>query len=168
MMATSKYRGDASLVTFFQFWLFTIAFFVAPAQGKDSVSFPNKHILNQLILKGRIELTSKQISTTVLMIFASSTNVFGSDQDDHHGAHYHFDYSVHAPHTGDKKAQTETRDGKFLKGSYTLHEADGTKRVVEYASDPYHGFQALVKRLGHAEHPHHAESHVGVTHWGHF
>lgn len=35
-----------------------------------------------------------------------------------------------------------------------LKEADGTTRVVEYTADKHNGFNAIVKRIGHAEHPH--------------
>ncbi|XP_049293249.1 cuticle protein 19-like [Anopheles funestus] len=66
---------------------------------------------------------------------------------------YKFEYGVKDPHTGDHKSQWEHRDGDVVKGAYTLHEADGTERVVEYSSDKHNGFQARVKRVGHAHHP---------------
>lgn len=62
-----------------------------------------------------------------------------------------------------------------------MKEADGTLRVVEYVSGPHSGFNAIVKRIGHAQHPahygHHGHgghhhggvggtSYVGVTHYG--
>ncbi|XP_018323699.1 cuticle protein 7-like [Agrilus planipennis] len=95
-------------------------------------------------------------------------------------AHYHFSYGVNDPHTKDHKSQHEESDGHVVKGSYSLHEPDGTERIVEYVAGPHTGFQAVVKRIGHAHHPEHyghhgghhegydgAESHVGITHWGH-
>lgn len=57
------------------------------------------------------------------------------------------------PSTGDKKAQTEIRDGGYVKGSYSLSEPDGTLRVVDYTADPVAGFNAVVKRVGLAAHP---------------
>ncbi|XP_049539627.1 cuticle protein 19-like [Anopheles darlingi] len=66
---------------------------------------------------------------------------------------YKFEYGVKDPHTGDHKSQWEHRDGDVVKGQYTLEEADGTHRVVEYSSDKHNGFQAHVKRVGHAHHP---------------
>lgn len=57
------------------------------------------------------------------------------------------------PHTGDNKAQQETRDGGVVKGSYSLTEPDGTLRVVDYTADPVSGFNAVVKRIGPAGHP---------------
>ncbi|XP_044757603.1 cuticle protein 19-like isoform X1 [Coccinella septempunctata] len=100
--------------------------------------------------------------------------------EEHHApAHYKFDYGVHDPHTHDVKSQWEHRDGDHVKGAYTLKEADGTTRLVEYTADPHSGFNAVVKRIGHAHHPahygHHGGAHhgghggnsfVGVTHWG--
>lgn len=67
-------------------------------------------------------------------------------------AHYDFSYSVHDPHTGDVKSQSESRKGDVLHGSYSLIDADGYKRTVDYTSDAHNGFNAVVKRepLGHA------------------
>lgn len=42
-----------------------------------------------------------------------------------------------------------------MKGGYSLYEPDGTKRVVEYTADKHHGFNAVVKKIGHAHHPQH-------------
>ncbi|XP_021695229.1 pro-resilin [Aedes aegypti] len=69
------------------------------------------------------------------------------------GAKYKFEYGVEDPHTGDHKSQWEISHGHGLKGGYTLDEPDGTKRYVEYKADKWHGFQAIVKRIGHAVHP---------------
>ncbi|XP_019532680.1 histidine-rich glycoprotein-like [Aedes albopictus] len=85
--------------------------------------------------------------------------------EDHHDAHpqYKFEYGVKDDHTGDHKTHWEHRDGDVVKGQYTLHDADGTERVVEYTADPHHGFNAVVKKVGHVHHqpehkaePHHA------------
>ncbi|CAH0559097.1 unnamed protein product [Brassicogethes aeneus] len=97
-------------------------------------------------------------------------------------AHYKFEYGVHDPHTHDIKSQHEHRDGHKVNGGYTLKEADGTTRIVEYIGDHHNGFQAIVKRIGHAQHPaHYGHGHgdhghghggvggtswVGVTHYG--
>ncbi|XP_073841455.1 uncharacterized protein [Musca autumnalis] len=66
---------------------------------------------------------------------------------------YEFGYGVKDLKTGDIKDQWEERDGDHVKGSYTLKEADGTTRVVDYHADGHHGFNAVVKKLGHAHHP---------------
>lgn len=80
-------------------------------------------------------------------------------------AHYKFEYGVHDPHTHDHKSQHEYRHGDHVHGGYTLKEADGTHRIVKYTSGPHTGFEALVHRIGHAHHPHHGTSYVGLTHW---
>ncbi|XP_065369053.1 adult-specific cuticular protein ACP-20-like [Calliphora vicina] len=76
------------------------------------------------------------------------------DDDYGHGHHaypkYEFDYGVKDSKTGDIKSQSETRDGDKVKGSYTLKEADGTTRYVEYSSDKKKGFTAVVHKLGEA------------------
>ncbi|KAG8236201.1 hypothetical protein J437_LFUL015575 [Ladona fulva] len=68
-------------------------------------------------------------------------------------AHYSFNYGVEDHHTGDIKSQHEEREGDVVKGSYSLHEADGTVRTVHYTADPHNGFNAVVERSGHAVHP---------------
>ncbi|CAH0407851.1 unnamed protein product [Chilo suppressalis] len=82
------------------------------------------------------------------------------DQHEHQEHHedyyaypkYSYEYSIQDPHTGDHKSQHETRDGDVVKGFYSLHEADGTVRIVEYEADKHSGFNAVVKRTGHAKH----------------
>ncbi|CAB3387590.1 Hypothetical predicted protein [Cloeon dipterum] len=73
--------------------------------------------------------------------------------DFHARPHYSFNYGVNDPHTGDHKSQSETRDGDYVKGQYSLVEADGTTRTVDYTADPHHGFNAVVSKSGHAVHP---------------
>uniref|UniRef100_A0A182NWV5 Uncharacterized protein n=1 Tax=Anopheles dirus TaxID=7168 RepID=A0A182NWV5_9DIPT len=94
----------------------------------------------------------------------------GANHHDHHDYHTHpsykFEYGVKDPHTGDHKSQWEHRDGDVVKGAYTLHEADGTERIVEYSSDKHNGFQAHVKRVGHAHHPE-VYGHHGGYYGGH-
>nr|AYA49943.1 cuticular protein 119 [Leptinotarsa decemlineata] len=54
-------------------------------------------------------------------------------------------------------------DGHHVVGAYTLKEADGTFRIVKCKSGPHTGFEAVVERLGHAQHP----AHYGHGHGGH-
>ncbi|CAH0551438.1 unnamed protein product [Brassicogethes aeneus] len=61
-------------------------------------------------------------------------------------ANYDFGYSVNDPHTGDSKSAQETRHGDSVQGSYSLIEADGTKRTVEYTADEHNGFNAVVHK----------------------
>jgi hypothetical protein len=64
---------------------------------------------------------------------------------------YQFAYSVQDSLTGDAKDQHETRNGDTVQGSYSLVDADGYKRTVDYTADPHNGFNAVVRRepLGH-------------------
>ncbi|XP_020807586.1 larval cuticle protein A2B [Drosophila serrata] len=61
---------------------------------------------------------------------------------------YSYSYDVHDGSTGDVKSQQESRSGDVVQGSYSLIEADGTRRIVEYTADPVHGFNAVVHREG--------------------
>lgn len=51
-------------------------------------------------------------------------------------------------------------------GSYTLKEADGTTRHVEYIADKHKGFNAVVHTLGHAHagHDGHGYGYGGYDH----
>jgi hypothetical protein len=60
--------------------------------------------------------------------------------------HYSYTYSVNDHITGDNKAQSESRDGDVVTGQYSLIEADGTRRVVDYTADPVNGFNAVVHK----------------------
>uniref|UniRef100_A0A1B0CX73 Uncharacterized protein n=1 Tax=Lutzomyia longipalpis TaxID=7200 RepID=A0A1B0CX73_LUTLO len=68
---------------------------------------------------------------------------------------YEYKYGVADPKTGDHKEAWEHRHHDHVKGGYSLHDADGTHRIVEYTSDPKTGFHAIVKTEGHAKHPLH-------------
>ncbi|XP_011135092.1 larval cuticle protein A2B [Harpegnathos saltator] len=59
---------------------------------------------------------------------------------------YSYAYDVHDSLTGDAKSQQETRDGDIVQGSYSLLEADGTRRTVDYTADPVNGFNAVVRK----------------------
>lgn len=83
---------------------------------------------------------------------------------------YHFDYGVADHHTGDHHSQKEVRDGDAVHGEYSLHEPDGTIRIVKYTADHKNGFNAEVIRKGHAVHPetkHKSTFVVPVQHHGH-
>ncbi|KAJ3633000.1 hypothetical protein MTP99_009976 [Tenebrio molitor] len=73
--------------------------------------------------------------------------------DYHAPAKYAFKYGVQDQHTGDIKQQEEIREGDVVKGSYSLHEPDGTILTVHYTADKHNGFNAVVQRQGHASHP---------------
>ncbi|ALC47369.1 Edg84A, partial [Drosophila busckii] len=64
--------------------------------------------------------------------------------DDH--PRYSFGYDVQDAVTGDVKSQMETRDGDVVQGQYSLNDADGFRRIVDYSSDAEHGFNAVVRR----------------------
>nr|XP_023013152.1 larval cuticle protein A2B-like [Leptinotarsa decemlineata]AYA49964.1 cuticular protein 71 [Leptinotarsa decemlineata] len=59
---------------------------------------------------------------------------------------YNYAYDIQDGLTGDSKSQHESRDGDVVQGSYSLIDADGFKRTVDYTADPIHGFNAVVNR----------------------
>ncbi|XP_023302333.2 adult-specific cuticular protein ACP-20-like [Lucilia cuprina] len=97
---------------------------------------------------------------------------YGGHGDDGHDYHaypkYEFSYGVKDTKTEDIKSHSESRDGGHVKGSYSLKEADGTTRVVEYSADKHKGFNAVVHTLGHASSGHDAGHYYGHgDHYGH-
>uniref|UniRef100_A0A0K8V1R0 Larval cuticle protein A2B n=1 Tax=Bactrocera latifrons TaxID=174628 RepID=A0A0K8V1R0_BACLA len=59
---------------------------------------------------------------------------------------YTYAYNVQDALTGDSKTQEETRDGDIVRGSYSLIEPDGSRRIVNYYADPINGFNAVVQK----------------------
>ncbi|XP_050338999.1 larval cuticle protein A2B-like [Bactrocera neohumeralis] len=71
--------------------------------------------------------------------------VVKSEEYDPH-PQYKFSYGVDDKLTGDSKSQVEERDGDVVHGEYSLIDADGYKRTVQYTADPINGFNAVVNR----------------------
>ncbi|KAJ8731886.1 hypothetical protein PYW08_014616 [Mythimna loreyi] len=116
--------------------------------------------------------------TKILLISLAVAAVAAQDHHEHHHGHasssqsikqhhghatekhveyyshpkYEFAYKVEDPHTHDQKSQHESRDGHVVKGEYSLHQPDGTIRIVKYHADKKTGFNADVQYKGHAEH----------------
>lgn len=59
---------------------------------------------------------------------------------------YSFAYDVQDALSGDVKSQQETRDGDQVQGQYSLNDADGYRRIVDYKADGERGFSAVVRR----------------------
>ncbi|CAG9771840.1 unnamed protein product [Ceutorhynchus assimilis] len=89
------------------------------------------------------------IACLVVASCAVQNNHYEPHHEEQHGpAKYEFAYGIQDPHTGDFHSQQEHRDGDHVQGQYSLHEADGTVRIVKY-SDDGHGFNAVVEKEGH-------------------
>ncbi|KAM7363283.1 larval cuticle protein A2B-like [Cochliomyia hominivorax] len=71
--------------------------------------------------------------------------VVKSDEYDPH-PQYKYSYGVEDKLTGDSKSQVEERDGDVVRGEYSLIDADGYKRTVQYTADDHNGFNAIVHR----------------------
>ncbi|TMW41307.1 hypothetical protein DOY81_013613 [Sarcophaga bullata] len=71
--------------------------------------------------------------------------VVKSEEYDPH-PQYKFNYGVEDKVTGDSKSQVEERDGDAVRGEYSLIDADGYKRTVQYTADDHNGFNAVVNR----------------------
>lgn len=65
---------------------------------------------------------------------------------------YSYNYGVADETTGDVKSQHEIRDGDVVKGQYSLLEADGSIRTVDYTASDLNGFNAIVSKSGPSIH----------------
>lgn len=61
-------------------------------------------------------------------------------------AHYDFGYAVSNPYDAHHQTRVESRRGDVVAGSYSLLDADGTKRIVDYSATPLGGFKAVVRK----------------------
>lgn len=86
-----------------------------------------------------------QVITVIALLALANANPVYLDEDS--PAKYDFSYSVHDTQTGDIKQQQETRDGDSVRGQYSLVDADGLHRIVDYTADDVNGFQATVRRV---------------------
>ncbi|XP_017046601.1 larval cuticle protein A2B [Drosophila ficusphila] len=59
---------------------------------------------------------------------------------------YSYGYDVKDAISGDSKTAVEHRDGDIVQGQYSLNDADGYRRIVDYTADPINGFNAVVRR----------------------
>ncbi|XP_055851160.1 cuticle protein 7-like [Episyrphus balteatus] len=59
---------------------------------------------------------------------------------------YSYGYDVQDSLSGDSKNQVETREGDVVRGQYSLNDADGYRRIVDYSADSVNGFNAVVRR----------------------
>lgn len=76
---------------------------------------------------------------------AAAPVAVAADEYDPH-PRYNYGYDVQDGLTGDSKSQQEIRDGDVVQGSYSLNDADGFRRIVDYTADPINGFNAVVRR----------------------
>ncbi|XP_043283167.1 uncharacterized protein [Venturia canescens] len=81
-----------------------------------------------------------------------------------HNPQYSYSYDVHDHLTGDAKSQQETRNGDAVQGSYSLIEADGSRRVVHYTADDHNGFNAVVEKQPAQTAPVHYQAAAAYAH----
>ena len=85
--------------------------------------------------------------------WASAPQKWSPEPKHEEPANYEFKYEVHDEHTGDIKRQSEKAVNGAIQGQYSLYDADGFHRVVDYTADDHHGFVANVRREPlHQEH----------------
>lgn len=80
------------------------------------------------------------------MVAVASAGLLPVAYEEHSNPQYSFSYGVKDSLSGDDKSQHETRDGDVVKGQYSLVEADGSRRIVDYTADPVNGFNAVVSK----------------------
>lgn len=78
---------------------------------------------------------------------SQSITTSGSGNAENNKPKYSFSYTVNNEETQDFKTHSETRDGDYLQGEYSLLDPDGYMRVVTYSYDPVQGFKKTWKRF---------------------
>lgn len=89
--------------------------------------------------------TAPVVARAAPVVAAAPVLARAVEQDDAY-PQYQYAYNVNDVLTGDNKAQEEIRDGDVVKGYYSLVEADGSVRKVNYYADPINGFNAVVQK----------------------
>ncbi|XP_059217555.1 larval cuticle protein A2B-like [Stomoxys calcitrans] len=84
-------------------------------------------------------------TVTPVHVAAHSVYAKADDEFDPH-PQYKYGYDVQDAVSGDSKSQVEERDGDAVRGEYSLIDADGFKRTVQYTADDANGFNAVVHR----------------------
>ncbi|XP_050669031.1 uncharacterized protein LOC126968211 [Leptidea sinapis] len=103
-----------------------------------------QHSAPSVIQHGQIQVQSALVSNVASSAHATK-NVHTEFLENYDAnPRYAYEYAVNDPHTGDVKHQKEERDGDVVKGQYSLLEADGSTRTVNYVADWETGFHAVV------------------------
>lgn len=108
-----------------------------------NVSAPEASVVYNKVATKPVASTAPALKITAPVAYAVPADKVTRPEEDT-PANYQFSYGVNDPLSGDNKNQEEQREGDVVKGSYSLIEADGSKRIVEYTSDPHYGFIAIV------------------------
>ncbi|XP_047526797.1 histidine-rich protein PFHRP-II-like [Vanessa atalanta] len=95
---------------------------------------------------------------------APAHRIVSAHEEEYAHPKYDFSYSVADGHTGDNKSQHESRDGDAVHGEYSLLEADGSVRTVQYTADAHNGFNAVVSNSAPAKHAALAPAHILAHH----
>ncbi|XP_075971023.1 uncharacterized protein LOC142973270 [Anticarsia gemmatalis] len=98
----------------------------------------------------------------VAKVIAPAHKVVVAQPEEYAHPKYDYSYSVADGHTGDNKSQHESRDGDAVHGEYSLVEADGSVRRVQYTADDHNGFNAVVSNSAPAHAHAHAAPHAPV------
>ncbi|XP_052860244.1 cuticle protein 18.6-like [Anopheles cruzii] len=106
------------------------------------------------------------VCLAVLGVAAAGVVPLAHDYQGDYYAHpqYSYNYGVHDSLTGDVKSQHESRDGDVVKGQYSLVEADGSVRTVDYTADDVNGFNAVVSKSAPSVHVAHHAAPAVVAH----
>ncbi|XP_001843510.2 larval cuticle protein A2B [Culex quinquefasciatus] len=91
-------------------------------------------------------IVAAPVAKTIVAAPALAKTVVADEYDPN--PEYSYSYGISDHLTGDQKEQHESRHGDVVEGSYSLVEADGTRRIVDYTADPVHGFNAVVRKEG--------------------
>ncbi|CAD7084151.1 unnamed protein product [Hermetia illucens] len=118
----------------------------AKANANNTMAFKFVAILAFVTVANAGLLPAVQVYSAAPVVAAAAPVLAKAvDEYDPH-PQYNFAYDVQDSLTGDSKSQVEARDGDVVRGQYSLIDADGHQRIVDYTADPINGFNAVVQR----------------------
>ncbi|CAF4898631.1 unnamed protein product [Pieris macdunnoughi] len=132
--------------------------YAAPARYSSAVSSQNIVSHGQAIAPARLAyqaapaVVAPVVHAAPLVHTAPAHTIVAQHEEYDANPSYDFAYSVADGHTGDNKSQHESRHGDVVNGEYSLVEADGSVRRVQYTADPHNGFNAVVSNSAPAHH----------------
>ncbi|KAF5297746.1 hypothetical protein FQR65_LT09920 [Abscondita terminalis] len=96
-----------------------------------------------------------KIATVLVTVFLTEVKFLHTTEvsEENNNSDYSFSYGVKDVETGDVKDQWESKKDGVVKGRYSVMEAGGKLRTVEYVADKEHGFNAVVKYNTNSLHP---------------
>lgn len=99
-----------------------------------------------MIRSSNCTLISSPTSLQIIILALIAVALTAAERDDNENTQYDYSYSVEDQNTGDIKNHQEVNRNGNVRGQYSLIDADGYHRIVDYKADDRNGFNSEVRR----------------------